>query len=113
MNFQKKNEKLAEFLGWTKEFIFGNGVDDELWVCPKKEKACASCPDIINNDDGLLDLAIQKIRENQFYYVDFPRNLFKVVSGKEYDGNVGYFFFDLVTATNHQKAQALLETINE
>ena len=106
-----QNEKIAQFLGWSKEYIFGNGVDDEVWVCPKKEKAYSICPDITNNMYGLLDSAVEKLRENQFHYVDFPKNLYNVISGTKYDGDIGYFFFDLVTASNKQKADALIMTI--
>lgn len=31
--------KIAESLGWEREFIHGNGVDDYVWVDPEKEKA--------------------------------------------------------------------------
>lgn len=46
------------------------------------------------------------LRNNQFDAVNYPHELFKEVTGKEWDGDMGYFFPNVVFATSAQRAIA-------
>ncbi len=41
---QQIKEKTARSIGWTQEFIEGNGVDADLWVSPDKAVAYHNLP---------------------------------------------------------------------
>lgn len=44
---------VAEACGWKKEYIHGNGIDDEVWICPKTNQCWlaedAALPDYLND----------------------------------------------------------------
>lgn len=63
------------------------------------------------NDLNAIGEAVEGLRKNQFHFVDFPKRLFQVVTGLEWTGDVGYFFFNLVNATASQRCEAYLRTI--
>lgn len=39
-----EKEKQAMSLGWTQEFVEGNGIDDDLWISPDKSAAFWEVP---------------------------------------------------------------------
>ena len=39
MTTEEKNIKICEALGWRREFIHGNGVDDYVWIDPLNQRA--------------------------------------------------------------------------
>jgi hypothetical protein len=43
---KRKNEIAAKQLGWKKEYIFGNGVDGDVWISPDG-KAYTELPQLI------------------------------------------------------------------
>lgn len=117
MKPEQQRIAIAEACGWTKEYIHGNGIDDEVWIHPTTQKCWLAELDVLPdylNDLNEMHKAVESLRENQFHYVDYPRQLFKVVSGIEWTGDVGYFFFCLVnaTATAAQRAEAFLRTLS-
>lgn len=50
------------------------------------------------------------LRENQFYTFEYPRELFKVITGLKWKGDMAYFFFNFATATAAQRCEAFLLT---
>lgn len=52
------------------------------------------------------------LRNDQFHYTAYWRSLFKVVAGKKWTGDIGYFYFDLIHATAAQRCEAFLRTLN-
>ena len=53
MNLESK----ARILGWTLEFIHGNGIDEDMWICPNTANAYYVLPkDVIEAEyTGLAD----------------------------------------------------------
>ncbi len=64
------------------------------------------------NDLNAMHEAEKVLRENQFNFVDYPNQLFKVVTGRKWDGDMGYFMFNYTNATAAQRAEAFLRTLN-
>ena len=71
---------------------------------------CGLLPDYLNNLNA-MSIVEQLVRQDQFHYVNYAKNLFKVVSGVDWTGNLGYFAFEFVTATARQRAEAFLKTL--
>ena len=67
------------------------------------------------NGDDVLDtellhlcsLAEAVMRSDQFTYTAYWRHLFQVVAGKRWGGDIGYFHFEMATATWQQRVTAL------
>ena len=54
------------------------------------------------------------LRENQFHFASYLRELWKVVHPNvEWIGELGYIGFDFVNATARQRAEAFLKTIGK
>jgi hypothetical protein len=76
-------------------------------------KLILDLPDYLNDLNAMHE-AEKVLRQNQFHFVDYYGTLFRVVSRSEtYEGNIGYFGFELVTATASQRAEAFLRTIGK
>lgn len=60
MTQKEKQIKLLEARGWKKEYIDGNGVDDEVWIHPSTNKCwiadIAPLPDYFNNLNACAEL---------------------------------------------------------
>lgn len=65
MTERKIRIKIAESLGWKREYIYGNGVDNFVWIDPKGEKAWIDL-----TDDGIFP---------PFFPKAAPKNWFPVV----------------------------------
>lgn len=105
MTPEQQRIAIAEACGWVPD-VRGNGI----WYAPK-EHGPKQLPDYLNDLNAMHE-AEKVLRQNQFHFVDYYGNLFKVISGKShYDGDIGYFGFELVNATASQRAEAFLRTI--
>ncbi len=68
-------------------------------------------PDYLNDLNAMHE-AEKMLRLNQFHYVAYWRKLFKVVTGKDWEGNIGSFGFELAHATASERADAFLKVIS-
>ena len=100
---------IARHMGWNvnKEQLGGVFIYRD-----NKGRMQATLPDYLNDLNAMHE-AEKVLRQNQFHYVDFPHELFKVITGKKWDGDMGYFFFSITNATAAQRAEAFLRTIGK
>lgn len=71
-----------------------------------------SLPDYLNDLNAMHEVE-SKLRENQFHYFQYTRELWSVLFPHvEYSGNLGYLGFNYVNATASQRAEAFLKTLN-
>jgi hypothetical protein len=69
-------------------------------------------PDYLN-DLNAMHQAEKTLRGNQFHAVNFPHELFKMVSGLNWKGDMGYFIPNFTSATAAQRAEAFLRTVGK
>jgi hypothetical protein len=68
----------------------------------------------IFDDLNAMHEAEETLRNNQFHYVDYSRQLFRVISGTDLDKDgLGYFGFSFISAPARQRAEAFLKTIGK
>lgn len=117
---------VAEVLGWRKAKIdkasCGGAVYETVWFEPGYEPSEQTADWIARNGrinppnypSDLNACAEMEafLRNNQFHYVDYPHQLFKVVTGKKWNGDMGYFFFNIVNASALDRCLAFLATIH-
>jgi len=138
MNIDKQRIAIAETLGIRVNFWFFQWLsgDKKTWVdsppyktedTAREEmddtknygpvrwigevKCVIDAPDYLNNLDDICG-AVESLRNNQFHYVRYPRELFEVVSKRKWTGDMGYFLFNLVNATAGQQCEAYLKTLD-
>ena len=117
MTKEHQRSAFAEALGWTevcKNEIYANeptGLPPRYAGKPGGTVMRCAIPNI--DDLNIIHEAVESLRGNQFHYVDYPHQLFKVVSGMDWTGDVGYFFFCLVNATAAQRREAFLKTVGK
>jgi hypothetical protein len=109
MKPEEQRIAIAEACGWKQH-------PQEPCVMLHKEhswRLILDLPDYLNDLNAMHE-AEETLRKNQFHFVDYYGTLFMVVSCLEtYEGNIGYFEFELVTATASQRAEAFLKTIGK
>lgn len=84
------------------------GYDD----APNRKASQPSCPDYLNDLNAMHE-AEELTRKNQFHAVDYPHAVFKVITGLDWKGDMGYFFPMVIRATAADRAEALLKTIGK
>lgn len=104
MTLDEQRIAIAEWMGWKKA--------DNCWFgSSPNEKAIKHLPNY-PLDLNAMHEAEQKLRENQFHYVDYPIMLFYLESGLKWDGkNMGYFMFNFIHASSQQRSEALCRTL--
>jgi len=109
---QQINAAIAQACGW-KRTVEPDEEENPMgfWVHPDKSGLWIDLPDFHGSLDAMAQ-AEESLRNNQFHFVDYPRQLFKVVSGREWDGDMGYFFFNLINASAAQRAEAFVIALN-
>lgn len=65
------------------------------------------------NDLNACHEAAETLRKNQFHFVQYPGELFFVVTGRKWDGDMGYFMFNYAQASARQISEAVLRTIGK
>ena len=70
-------------------------------------------PNYLEDLNAMHD-AEKVLRNNQFHFVDYLRELWCVIHPNvKYTGDLGYIGFDFVNATASQRAEAFLRTIGK
>lgn len=71
-------------------------------------------PDYLNGLNAICE-ATQRSLHNQFFFLEYQRNLWAVVTGREWDDKIDYKWsltmFEVTNATARQRAEAFLRTI--
>lgn len=106
-NIQRINAKVAELCGWTN---IVHRHSHSYGTSPKGEPFCI-VPNYWQSLDACAEME-ESLRKNQFHYVNYPRELFKLVTGRAWDGDFGYFLFDFTFATAPQRVTAFLSVHN-
>jgi len=119
MDLQKQRILIAEADGYKRvnpyPLPLPQGSEEAQEVIIAGVKAPLNYPQSVPdypNDSNAMHAVIEGLRDNQFHYAEYARQLFFVVSGKEWGGDMGYFFFNYANATARQKAEAFLRTIS-
>lgn len=112
MTTEEQKLALLEWAGWT--YIKGVSEYDgmempyTIWKHGGKKYNSKDIPnlsslDVIAEFEGGL-------RDNPFHYANYFGNLFKVVAGRNGEF-LGYFNFNMITATAPQRLEALVRTL--
>ena len=100
---------IAEACGWKKGGLDCDGY--QIWIHPSGARQYwAYVPDYLNDLNAMHE-AEEVIRANQFRFVNYPQELFKVIARREWNGDLGYFTFNFINATAAQRAEAFLKTL--
>jgi len=118
-NQMTENEQriaIAEACGWKIVETPGQAYSN-LSLQPDPKTYWRECwetqlPDYLNDLNAMHE-AETTVRLNQFQAVDYPHNVFKVVTDLEWKGDMGYFFPMVIRATAAQRAEAFLRTIGK
>lgn len=115
MTPEQQRIAIATACGWKKEYIHGNGVDDEVWIHPVTQKCwlaeLAPLPDYLNDLNAMHEaekVMTDKQKEN------YPINLARVIRhqlGID-DGKSIYHWKFSTFATAAQRAEAFLKTLS-
>lgn len=114
MSEQEQRIAIAEFCGWKWRWKDSQQLVSQ-WSSPKDNSRFFDneLPEYLRDLNAIHE-AVEKLRENQFHYVNYWDELFKVVTGMKWTGlNLGYFGFTFIQATASQRAEALLRTIGK
>lgn len=109
MTPEKQRIAIAEACGWIHQPI----IEKAGWGCNAVFPHYAyahQLPDYLN-DLNAMAAAEKVLRNDQFNYTAYWKNLFQVVAGKEWAGDIGYFHFEMAHATAAQRAEAFLKTL--
>ena len=106
---------IAEACGWKLVVIPESEREigiyvDQYWTNPSGESE--ELPDYLNDLNAMHE-AEKVLKQNQFHGVNYPHSLFKVVTGLEWKGDMGYFFPMVIRAPAAQRAEAFLRTIGK
>jgi len=132
MTPEEQRIAIAEACGWkwwkhtkSETFIFAHpdrdkaSLDSDCMQWERCEKtptpphfvSMSGTPDYLNDLNAMHE-ADGFLRKNQFHAVDYPHWLFKVVSGLEWKGDMGYFMPNFTMASAPERAEAFLRTLN-
>lgn len=109
MTKEEQRIAIAEKCGWNWKWKDSQQLV-RCWGMPGDTKYYDSSVPNYPNDLNAMHDAEEVIRKNQFHFVSYPETLFKVVTGKLWDGNMGYFMFNFATSTAEQRAEAFCRT---
>lgn len=122
MNKQEQRTAIAEACGWRREYAFGNGIDDELWITPKGLTAgrasdpLNALPDYLNNLNDMHEaealLTPRLFTRYTEILLPIVDPLFKAwpADGQGIHANEA---FRLLHASAEQRAEAFLRTIGK
>ncbi len=120
MKLEQQRIVIAEFCGYRIEI---ENTQGRVWVNPQGLRGTewfdtliekdAECPPDYPNDLNAMHEAEERLRKNQFHFVNYPEILFGLVSGTKISNGLGYFTFNFIHAKADERAEALLKTIGK
>ena len=108
---------IAGACGWKYREI-RSGYESEGWFWCNGEERLSKLPDYLNDLNAMHE-AVQSLRRNgdQFQWLQYQQELFRVVWGRYFDIGEDYFgselTWDVIEATAAQRAEAFLKAIGK
>lgn len=116
MTNEEIDRAIAEHLGWTylPPRVDPNGIPcSPCWVDPGCGPYVHTGHPSYSTDLNAMHEAEETLRKNQFHFVHYTRELWKLEAGDVEYGNLGYFGFNFVTMDANRRAEAFLRTIGK
>lgn len=108
---EEKRVRIAEACGWESIWKDDRKNFRGFHLSHAADGKHRLIPDYFNDFNACYEME-EALRNDQFSYTAYWRALFKVVTGKEWSGDIGYFHFAMVHATAAQRAEAFGKTLN-